>query len=132
MIIFLRRAIANHIRNIYSLYPLAFKNENQYIAFEESLFTHNQGQQQWVVGLVNTSTNAFRIELEDSRDASNLKAIINKHILNGNVIVTHQWNGYNFLNLNDSEYTHIVHNHSRGSFGMGIASTSRIESIWGN
>ena len=84
-----------------------------------------------VVGLVNTSTNAFRIELVDSRDASTLKTIINKHVLNGNVIVTHQWNGYNFLNANDSGYTHIVHNHSRGSFVIGIESTSRIESIWG-
>ena len=59
-----------------------------YIACEESLFTHNQGLRQWVVGLLNTSTNALRIELVGSRDASTLKAIINKHVLNGNVNVT--------------------------------------------
>lgn len=97
----LRRAIANHIGNIFSLVPLTFKNENQYIAYEESLFIHNQGQLQWVVGLVNTSAHSFRIELVESRDSSTLKEIINKHVLNGNVIVMDQWNGYNFLNPND-------------------------------
>lgn len=73
----------------------------------------------------------MRIELVDSRDTLALKEIITKHVLKGNIIVTDSWNGYNFLNSNDSLYTYIVHNHSRGAFGSGLESTSRIESIWG-
>ena len=127
----LRIAIANYIRNIYSLDPLAYKNANQFIAVDESLFTHNQGHQQLVVGLINTETNDFRIELVDSRDQTTLKNIITKHVLIGNSIVSDSWSGYNFLNAPNSGYNHIVHNHSRGNFGTGLESTSRIESIWG-
>ena len=127
----LRISIANFIRSTYCIDPLAYKNGNQYISCDESLFTHTAGIQQWVVGLLNTQTKNFRIELVDAREQTTLKTIITKHVLPGNNIVTVSWPGYNFLNDNDSGYIHIVHNHSIGHFGSGIESTSIIESIWG-
>ena len=45
--------------------------------------------------------------------------------------MTDQWNGYIFLNANDSGFSYIVNNHSRSSFSMGIKSKSRIERILG-
>lgn len=122
----LRIAIANYIRNIYSIDPMTYKNANQFIALDESLFTHNQGLQQWVVSFINTETNDFRLKLVDSRDQTTLKNIITKHVLIGNSIVTYSWMGYNFLNNQYSGYNHIMHNHSRGNFGAVLKRKKKI------
>lgn len=52
-----RRIISFHIRNIYNLERLAPKYSNHKLGVDESLFTHKEGEQTWVVGLINTDNN---------------------------------------------------------------------------
>ena len=39
------------------------------------------------------------------------------------------WSGYNFLDMPNSGYVHLKHNHSGAQFGLGLESTSYIESL---
>ena len=45
-----RGIIANYIRGIYQLDPLAYKEAHQMIIFDERLFIHLKGEPIWVVG----------------------------------------------------------------------------------
>ncbi len=62
-----RKAIATHLRNVYSLFRFANRNALEIVCVDESLFTHKAGDQQWVVGLINTLTNELRLELVENR-----------------------------------------------------------------
>ena len=42
-----------------------------------------------------------------------------------------RWAGYNFL-CNNINYTHESHHQGGGDFGIGLPSTSHIESVWAN
>ena len=99
-------------------------------AIDESLFIHLDNRQLWVIGIINTITKKFRLELSFTRDASVLKNIIQKHIKKGNVIVSDAWAGYNWLSDAQFGYAHHVHNHGHGDFGLGIDSTSHVEQLW--
>ena len=72
---FYRKIIATHLRNIYKLEKLAYNN-NHHIGVDESLFSHNNGNQMWIVGLLNHVTNNLRLELVESRTSEVLKYII--------------------------------------------------------
>jgi len=109
-----RKAIATYMRNMYALDRLALANAQQVICVDESLFTHNEGQQQWVLGLINTATNEIRLELIANRDENTLKPIIEKHVGTGNIICSDSWAGYNFLSRANSGYVHEVSNHQIG------------------
>ena len=65
---------------------------------DKSLFTHNEGIQKWVIGLLNTETNGIRLEVVTNRNEATLKTIIEKHFGIGNTIYSDSWAGYNFLN----------------------------------
>ena len=52
-IINLRKIIASYLRNVYSLERLAKKNAHQTLCVDESLFSHTEGAQTWVVGILN-------------------------------------------------------------------------------
>ena len=43
--------------------PMFEKNKNGIIAIDESLFTHKEGKQVWIVGLINLNTNEIRLEV---------------------------------------------------------------------
>jgi transposase-like protein len=122
-----RIIIANYMRTVYTLEPLSNKDANDNVVIDESLFTHEKGNAQWVVGLINLTNNQIRLEIVERRDTNTLQTIIEKHVMTGNNIYTDSWNGYNFLSFNNSGYNHIQYNHSAGHFGV----TSRIEGIWG-
>lgn len=72
----------------------------------------------------------YALELVQNRNQETLKAIIEKHVKKGNIIISDSWAGYHFLDSIDSGYTRHIYNHGHGNFGHGIDSTSRIESIW--
>ena len=78
---------------------------------------------------INTQTKEFRLEANLDRNEVNLKKFIIKYIEEGNSIITDGCSGYNFLKNNPSYY-HITHIHGGGDFGLGIQSTSHIESLW--
>lgn len=44
------------MKNIYKIDKLAYTNSNKIIAIDESMFTHIENSQQWVVGLINLSS----------------------------------------------------------------------------
>ena len=122
--------MSNYMRIIYQLDCIAPTESHFHIAVDESLFTHIDGVQHWLIGLLNTETKDLRIEVVIDRREETLKTIIENHIGKGNYIISDACKGYAFLNAPNSGYEHHIYNHSRGNFGRGIDSTSRIESIW--
>ena len=60
------------------------------------------------------------------------KKIIGKHCQTGNIIISDSWPAYNWLDDIHSGYQHVKHNHSIGSFGNSINSSSYIENTWAN
>ena len=126
-----REIIYKYLKVAYLSEEFGTLNKNEYLSIDESLFCHKNDKQIWIVGAVNNNTKDFRLEGVLSRDSAILKKFVHKYIPQGNNIVSDQWAGYNFLDLPDSGYRHFSHNHGDGSFGLGLQSTSHIESIWG-
>ena len=46
----------------YRSLPLPDENENGFFSIDESLITHRNGKQIWLLGIINNSTKDFRIE----------------------------------------------------------------------
>ena len=44
--------------------------------------------------------------------------------------MTDSWSGYNFLDMSNSGYFHLKHDHSSRQFRLGLESTSQIKSLW--
>ena len=128
----MREIIANYLRSCYSLDPLSKKNAFNHIACDESLFSHINRQQIWVVGLYNNESNELRVEIVPNWDGSTLKSLIEKHVPIGNYIVTDAWNGYSFFDFAASGCVHHTHTHGRNDFGRGVDTTSKIEGTWAN
>ena len=96
------------------------------------MFIHENGNQIWVAGCIDTTTKAVRIDVIPSRNAQNIKIFVQNHILPGSHITHDGWDGYSFLDNNDeSVWTHETHNHALGDFGYGLSSTIHIEQFWG-
>ena len=80
-----------------------------------------------VIGIINNVTKAIRLEISPIRDTNVLKAIIKTHIKSGNIVISDNWAGYNWLSNPASGYYHHVHIHGHGGFGSGTDTTSHIE-----
>ena len=115
---------------VYETELISEENKREFFSADESLFNHYNNDQIWLLGVVNNSTKQFRIVGTLSRDANAISKFIKKFILPGNIIISDSWGGYNWLNHPNSGYKHISFNHSSGSFGSGLTSTSHMESIW--
>ena len=93
--------------------------------------THDHGQQQWIVGAVETDTYKKRFDIIPVRNQYNLEIFVNNHIEPGTIIVSDGWSGYRFLDdANMSVWEHKVFNHGAGNFGRGQYSISHIEHTW--
>ena len=95
-------------------------NKNEFYAVDESLISHNNNKQIWLLGLINNSTKEFRIVASYKRDSLTLAAFIKKYIKTGNNIITDSWAGYNWIDSPASGYQHIKFNHGLGAFGAGM------------
>ena len=125
----IRKCIAEYYNNVYKLEKLAFDNELKNIAVNESLFVHDyNGQQEWVVGLIDIDSKNIQLELVKQRNTDIIKKIILRHVGRNNNIIIDGQEVYNWLNFHN--YHHIIHVHGRHDFGHGTESTSHIESIW--
>ena len=93
--------ISNYMKHLYSIESIASKNAYNHISTDESLFTHLDGVQQQVIGLINAETNQLLLEIATERDESTLKKIITTYINIGNYIITDLWRGYNFLDFQE-------------------------------
>ena len=85
-----------------------------------------EGEQTWVLGLINIENNAIRLAIIQNRTEATLKLIIEKHFGIGNTVYMDSWPGINFLHQENSGYSHNFINHGNGIFGL----TSRIEGLW--
>ena len=68
-----RTIITNYIRTIYQLDPLAYTDAHDMVVVDESLFSHLNDEQIWLVGLINLRTNDIKLELEENRSSETLK-----------------------------------------------------------
>ena len=59
-----------------------------------------------------------------------METFIKKYIPLGNTIINDWFSSYNFLVQFWSGYNYIKHLHGGGDFGLGLQSTSYIESLW--
>ena len=126
----IRKCIAQYYQEQYKIEKLVYENEGKNICIDKSLFVHySNGDQIWVVGLINVVSKKIRLELVKERSSQILQKIIFHHIGFNNTIITDGWEGYNWIR--DYRYYHIIHIHGRHDFGSGNESTSCIESIWG-
>ena len=80
ILIKLRQIIAYFLRDKYELEVFADENKNQKIAIDESLFTHIDKKQIWVIGLINSQTKEFRLIPSFKRDSATIKRIVQKFI----------------------------------------------------
>ena len=109
---------------------LGEKDERKYFSIDESLISHLGGKQVWLLGIIDNSKKDFRLEASFKRDETTVKAFISKFVEKGNTICREGWHVYSFLGNPHSGYNHITHVHTSGNFGLGISSTSHVESIW--
>lgn len=128
----LRQIITEFIKIKYRKYNIGGfdQNNNQRIvAIDESLFTHDELGQVWVVGGVDTCLKNIRLDILRIRNSANISTFIYNHFKEGTHFTHDGWRGYDFLD-NDINFTHETHNHGAGDFGLGERSTSHIESLW--
>jgi len=127
--ILILKYVAQYYKDKYEYEKLAYTNELQNIAVDESLFVKdNNGVQYWIIGLINIQTKNIRLEIVTDRTEYIIKKIILHHIGIGNNVITDGWPSYNWLS--SFNYHHIRHIHGRNDFGYGMESTSHIEQIW--
>ena len=128
----IRCCIADYMKNKYRNHMIGGNPDTgKIIALDEALFLHNdQGDQIWVVGAKETSSNKLRIDVMSIRNSSNLEIFVKNHVKAGTTIVTDGWDGYSFLESDNSVWPHEIYNHEAGNFGLGSHSTSHIEITW--
>ena len=127
----MREIFVNYLRSCYC-FSLAQKNAYNQIESDESLISHINRQQLWVIGLYNNESYDIRVEVVPNRDGATLKNLIEKHVLIGNYIVIDAQNGYQFIDSPASGYIHHTHVHGRNDFGRGMDTTSKIEGTQAN
>lgn len=72
----MRNIIYEYLNRIYQTDILGDLNTREFFCVEESLFSHKQNKQIWLLGIINNSTKEFRIEGTYSRDAITLEKIL--------------------------------------------------------
>lgn len=127
----IRDVIYRYFRILYGSESLEEENHIDYYSNEESLFGHRNHKQIWILGAINDRTKDFRLEVFLKCDSETLKNFITTYVPRGSNIVTDSWMGYHFLDYPNYWYTHFSHNHGAAPFGIGMQSTSQVESIWG-
>ena len=128
----IRCSIAEFIKHRYKKTQIGgAPEENKIVAIDESLISHEQNKQIWLVGAIDTSSKSVRIEIIPERNRENLKCFVKNHIIPGTHLTHDQWPAYSFLDDEDSVWTHECHSHGHGDFGLGLHSTSHIEQYWG-
>ena len=126
----IRRYISHYLYDKYKLEKLGYLNEFKSFAFDETLISHVNNSQLWIIGAIDTVNKEVRLVLRATRDEDTIKKFVQDYIANGNTIITYAWRSYNFLDNADSEIQHLVHNHGHGDFGYGQNSTSLVEQYW--
>ena len=99
----IRYVLADYMKDKYRRYQIGGPPEKKKIvAIDECLMTHDHGQQQWIVGAVETDTYKKRFDIIPVRNQSNLEIFVKNHIEPGTIIVSDGWSGYRFLDNADT------------------------------
>ena len=109
----MRLVLTYYIKDCYAIEHIAEENHNESISIEESLFSHENKAQVWVVVMINNITRKIRLEIVEDLSRATMEKIINTHIAKGNIIISDAANCYSWLVDINSGYTHHVHNHGR-------------------
>lgn len=92
----------------------------------------HEGQKQiGLLGAIDTTTKAIRLDVISERNITALKNFVKNHIEPGINITYDGLAGYSFLFDDDSVWANETHLHRVGDFGYGLYSTSHIEQFWG-
>ena len=128
----IRQCISEYIKYNYKIKQIGGSPENnRTVAIDETLIMHEGQKQIWLVGGIDTTTKAVRLDIVSERNSINLKYFVENHIESGTNISHDGWPGYNFLDDDDSVWTHEVHIHCGGDFCFGTHSTSHLEQFLG-
>ena len=109
---------------------ISTNNNIEYFSIDESLINHINNNQIRSLGIINKTSKEFRIKFSYNSDSGTLANFIQKYIEIRNTIISNGWSGYNFLDSEESGYSHITHIHHRGNFRYNIKSISHLEAIW--
>lgn len=131
ILVYILKCIANYLKHKYRYEQIVGDPSLiKIVAVNESLFLQDDtGKQIWIVGALDSQTKDLRLDVINQRNSTDLKIFVN-HIVSITLIVHNGWNGYAFLNDDDSVYSEEEYNHGGGKFGNGLHSTSHIEGIW--
>ena len=126
----IRNVIGKYYNILYQSEILGEKDAHRNFSVDESLFCHNQnGEDIWVLGIVDNISKDFRLEITNQWNQQVLKKFITTYVETGNTIITEGWSGYNFNN-NMHGYIRDMYIHGGGDFSLRLNSSSHIESIW--
>ena len=128
----IRQIIANYLKHKYRTSQIdGNPDTNKIVCIDESLIIHhNNNSQIWLVDAIETRSKKQRLDIINERNEINIKIIISNHIEPGTQIVTDGSPIYNFLDGEESYWTHEKHIHANGDWGYGEHSTSKIECTW--
>jgi len=128
---YMRKFIVEYLYNICNTENISTNNGHNIYAIDESMFTHHNNEQLWVVGIVcSTNKSLFRCNYTQIRNSDYLQRFIAIYLFAGNTICSDGWEWYNFLNNENIPYYHMTFNLGEGNWGYGNHSTSHIEQIW--
>ena len=69
------------------------EKKNDFFAVDESLFGQVDGNQFWMIGIINNKDRDFQIEPTFTWNIADLKNFISKYVAKGNSICTNGWAG---------------------------------------
>jgi hypothetical protein len=79
--------ISKYLFVVYETEILGEENKGGYFSVDESMFGNANGNQFWLLGIVdNSNHDDFRIDFAETRDTDSIKAFISKHVKKGNNI----------------------------------------------
>ena len=85
----IRQCITQYYKEVYLYEKLAYESEYKNIGIDESLFIHDEnGEQEWLVGLIDISNGKVRLELVKERNADIMQKIMKHHVGENNIIIS--------------------------------------------
>ena len=89
-----RKYITHYYRDRYNILGKIYDGLRGKLEIEESLFTHINGAQVWVIGTIKTTMKNFQIDIIKERNANNIEKYIKKFVIFNSSIITDGWPGY--------------------------------------
>ena len=110
----MRIVISKFLKINYQSGYLGEKNQNKFFSIDERLINYIEGQQVWLIEIIDNIEKDFLLEAVFNRDESSIKKYISMYIETGNNICSDGWATYNYLDNELSGYHHYRHVHGGG------------------